>query len=79
MPSKARVEASSVFGPVGDIVLVLAVGATEHGAEHLVEHRECRIGENRIHLTREHNQCRQATRREAVAIWPSGRSAAIQR
>ena len=40
-----------------------SIGATEDCAEHLVEHGERGVGENGLHLAREHNQRRQAARR----------------
>ena len=46
-----------------DILLVLVLGAAEHGAEHLAEHGESGVGEDRFHLTREHDERRQAARR----------------
>ena len=46
-----------------DILLVLVLGAAEHGAEHLAEHGESGVGEDRFHLAREHDECRQAAMR----------------
>ena len=40
-----------------------AVGATEDSAQHLVEHGERGVGENGLHLTREHDHGRKAARR----------------
>ena len=60
MPSNARVDASSVLARVDEIFLVLVFGAAKHAAEHLVEHRERGVGENRLHLAREHDQRRKA-------------------
>lgn len=46
-----------------EILLVLVFGAAEHGAEHFVEHGESGVGEDRFHLTREHDERRQAAMR----------------
>ena len=51
------------LGALNDILLVLVIGAAEHGAEHLAEHGERGVGEDRLHLAREHDQRRQAARR----------------
>ena len=40
-----------------------AIGAPEDAAEHLFEHDERGVDENRFHLAREHDQGRQAARR----------------
>src|SRR5580693_6855965 len=51
------------LGAVDRIVLMGAVSAPEHSAEHLVEHGERGVRENDFHLAREHNQGRQTARR----------------
>ena len=51
------------LGAVDHVVLVGAVGAPEDSAEHLVEHGERGVGENGLHLAREHDQGRQTARR----------------
>ena len=51
------------LGARDEILLVLVFGAAEHGAEHLAEHGESGVGEDRFHLAREHDERRQAARR----------------
>ena len=43
--------------------LVRLIGAPEHAAEHLVEHDESSVGEDRFHLARKHDQGGQSARR----------------
>jgi len=42
---------------------VLVLGAAEHGTEHLAEHGESGVGEDRLHLAREDDERRQAAMR----------------
>ena len=51
------------LGAIDHVVLVGAIGAPEDGAEHLVKHGERGVGENGLHLAREHHHGRQAARR----------------
>ena len=54
------------LGARDDILLVLVLGAAEHGAEHLAEHGESGVGEDRFHLTREHHERRRVSQPETV-------------
>ena len=61
MPSKARADASSALAR--SALFVRAIGAPEDRAEHLAEHGERSVGENGLHLAREHHQRRKTPRR----------------
>ena len=49
-------------GSISHVVLMRVIGAPEDAAEHLFEHDERGVDENRFHLAREHDQGRQAAR-----------------
>ena len=63
MPSKARADASSVLARSTTLSLWARSARRKTAAEHLVEHGERGVGENGLHLAREHDQGRQAARR----------------